>query len=80
VLIEKKFKLIFSPATRRMASTLLDPNDPETFTKCASFLSSGGCVAFPTETVYGLGANALSKDAVKISKQVFTTFASQSEF
>jgi tRNA A37 threonylcarbamoyladenosine synthetase subunit TsaC/SUA5/YrdC len=47
-----------------MASTLLDPNDPETFTKCASFLSSGGCVAFPTETVYGLGANALSIDAV----------------
>lgn len=28
-------------------------------------LSSGGIVAFPTETVYGLGANALDADAVK---------------
>lgn len=28
-------------------------------------LKSGGLVAFPTETVYGLGANALDTDAVK---------------
>lgn len=28
-------------------------------------LASGGLVAFPTETVYGLGANALNDDAVK---------------
>lgn len=28
-------------------------------------LSKGGLVAFPTETVYGLGANALNDDAVK---------------
>jgi L-threonylcarbamoyladenylate synthase len=30
----------------------------------AAILRSGGLVAFPTETVYGLGANALDKDAV----------------
>ena len=30
----------------------------------AALLKSGGCVAFPTETVYGLGADALSPGAV----------------
>ncbi len=32
--------------------------------RAASLLRSGGLVAFPTETVYGLGANALDPDAV----------------
>ena len=31
----------------------------------ANILQSGGTVVFPTETVYGLGANALDPDAVK---------------
>lgn len=31
----------------------------------AEILRKGGLVAFPTETVYGLGANALNEDAVK---------------
>lgn len=31
----------------------------------SSFLKNGGLVVFPTETVYGLGADALSKDAAK---------------
>ncbi len=31
----------------------------------AQVLKSGGLVAFPTETVYGLGANALDKNAVE---------------
>ena len=31
----------------------------------AEILRSGGLVAFPTETVYGLGANALDESAVK---------------
>lgn len=30
----------------------------------AKILSQGGLVAFPTETVYGIGANALNKEAV----------------
>lgn len=33
--------------------------------KAASILRNGGLVAFPTETVYGLGANMLDKDAIK---------------
>lgn len=32
--------------------------------QAADLLRSGGTVAFPTETVYGLGANALNADAV----------------
>ena len=33
--------------------------------RAAEILRLGGTVVFPTETVYGLGANALSEDAVK---------------
>ncbi len=32
--------------------------------RASSLLKSGGLVAFPTETVYGLGANALDREAV----------------
>lgn len=40
---------------------------PETskIKKAAAILRKGGLVAFPTETVYGLGANALDKEALK---------------
>lgn len=37
--------------------------------KCAAALRAGELVAFPTETVYGLGANALDEDAVR---RIFT--------
>ena len=33
--------------------------------KAAELLKNGKRVIFPTETVYGLGANALDPDAVK---------------
>jgi len=33
--------------------------------KAAKIIRKGGLVAFPTETVYGLGANALDKNAVR---------------
>ena len=33
--------------------------------RAAAILRAGGLVAFPTETVYGLGANALDSDAVQ---------------
>lgn len=33
--------------------------------RAASFLIRGGIVAFPTETVYGLGANVFDEDAVR---------------
>lgn len=33
--------------------------------QAAAIIRAGGLVAFPTETVYGLGANALDEKAVK---------------
>jgi L-threonylcarbamoyladenylate synthase len=38
---------------------------PEDIRKAAEILRAGGLVVFPTETVYGLGANALDASAVK---------------
>ena len=40
------------------------PEDGELL-EAAEILRSGGLVAFPTETVYGLGANALDEAAAK---------------
>ena len=40
-------------------------NDKEALLKAAEIIKSGGLVGFPTETVYGLGANALDSEAVK---------------
>jgi L-threonylcarbamoyladenylate synthase len=39
--------------------------DPAAIAEAARTLRSGGLVAFPTETVYGLGANALDSAAVE---------------
>ena len=39
-------------------------NSFEGIKEAAEILAGDGIVAFPTETVYGLGANALSKEAV----------------
>jgi L-threonylcarbamoyladenylate synthase len=44
-------------------------NTPEDIARAARILRIGGTVAFPTETVYGLGANALNPDAVA---EIFT--------
>ena len=45
----------------------LDPQSPdeEAIERAASIIRGGGLVAFPTETVYGLGADAMSEAAVK---------------
>jgi L-threonylcarbamoyladenylate synthase len=45
----------------------IDPQqpDPATIEEAAEALKAGKLVAFPTETVYGLGANALNENAVK---------------
>lgn len=45
--------------------TLLALPTPDMLDKAADILISGGLVAFPTETVYGLGANALDELAVR---------------
>lgn len=42
----------------------LDANDPAHVTRAAEVLRSGGLVAFPTETVYGLGADASDAKSV----------------
>ena len=49
--------------TERLAATCDD------IARAAEILRRGGTVAFPTETVYGLGANALDSDAVS---RIFT--------
>lgn len=41
------------------------PGTPANIAKAAAELKAGQLVAFPTETVYGLGANALDDDAVR---------------
>jgi L-threonylcarbamoyladenylate synthase len=41
------------------------PPTREAIDRAADILKNGGIVAFPTETVYGLGANALDESAVK---------------
>jgi len=59
-------------AARRMgersapALLVVDPQHPgaEPIARAVGVLRAGGLVAFPTETVYGLGANALDADAV----------------
>jgi L-threonylcarbamoyladenylate synthase len=45
----------------------VDPTapDPAAIRQAAAVLQDGGLVAFPTETVYGLGANALDAEAVQ---------------
>jgi L-threonylcarbamoyladenylate synthase len=52
------------PATRVLPTDPVHP-DRDTMREAAATLRAGGLVAFPTETVYGLGANALDADAVR---------------
>jgi L-threonylcarbamoyladenylate synthase len=49
-----------------MRCVAIDPGDPDAaiIREAAALLRRGGLVAFPTETVYGLGANALDAAAV----------------
>ena len=42
----------------------MDSRHKKLIEKAAKIIKKGGLVAFPTETVYGLGANALNKKAV----------------
>ena len=45
-------------------ATVLPAADPESIRIAAEIIRDGGLVAFPTETVYGLGADALNPEAV----------------
>jgi L-threonylcarbamoyladenylate synthase len=54
----KTFRLYVDPAH------LESPASRQAIAQAAEILRGGGTVAFPTETVYGLGANALDSEAV----------------
>ena len=47
-----------------METLVLSALDPSTAATAANIIRQDGLVAIPTETVYGLGANGLSEDAV----------------
>lgn len=48
-----------------MKTLIYENTDEIILAKAADVIKNGGLVAFPTETVYGLGANALMEDAAK---------------
>ena len=52
-----------------MQTLRLSANEAGSIEHAASMIRAGGLVAFPTETVYGLGGNALDPAAVK---KIFT--------
>jgi L-threonylcarbamoyladenylate synthase len=52
-------------AVERPMSAKLVPANPASIDAAARLLASGELVAFPTETVYGLGADAANGDAVQ---------------
>jgi L-threonylcarbamoyladenylate synthase len=55
-----------APMTGRTRLFPLNENNlHDTLKKAAAIINEGGLVAFPTETVYGLGANALDAKAVR---------------
>ncbi len=43
--------------------TIIEKYSPEAAKRAGEIIRSGGLVAFPTETVYGLGANAMDSEA-----------------
>jgi L-threonylcarbamoyladenylate synthase len=45
--------------------TVADADTQDALTQAAAAIRAGACVAFPTETVYGLGADARNADAVR---------------
>lgn len=52
-----------------MSQTPVLAATPEAIRRAAAIIRAGGLVAFPTETVYGLGANGLDAEAVR---RIFT--------
>ena len=65
----KKSQIILSNGVLHVKQTVVykvNPGKPEadSIQAAATIIRAGGLVAFPTETVYGLGADALNSDAV----------------
>lgn len=46
-----------------IAKTSIDNIEKEIISQAGDIIRDGGLVAFPTETVYGLGADALNEEA-----------------
>jgi len=59
-----------------METIILDANNSEHITLCAQAIKNGELVAIPTETVYGLAANALDETAVA---NIFSTKGRQAD-
>lgn len=57
---------------KRVEILKIDPDYPEKekITKAANFIKNGKIVAFPTETVYGLGVDGLNTEAIKLLFEV----------
>jgi L-threonylcarbamoyladenylate synthase len=51
--------------TQRLVLTGDESHDAPLIQQAAAIIRAGGLVAFPTETVYGLGADALNSEAVR---------------
>lgn len=51
--------------TQRLILTGDEAQDKQLIQQAAAIIRAGGLVAFPTETVYGLGADALNPEAVR---------------
>ena len=48
-----------------MKTEILNSQNEEDFEKAVSILKNGGILAFPTETVFGIGADMSNESAVK---------------
>jgi len=57
-------------AVPRVLGVIADAPDPAVIADAARVLRGGGLVAFPTETVYGLGADATNQKAIERLNQV----------
>lgn len=58
-------RTVLRPGATEVLSVDRETPDPAAIARAAEVLRAGGLVAFPTETVYGLGANALDARAVR---------------
>ncbi len=56
--------------TRRVKTAVLPASDPDALRRAAAVLQGGGLVSFPTDTVYGVGADAFQTAAVERIYQV----------
>ena len=52
--------------SERVTITLVEKPEPMFMDMASSILQNGGLVAFPTETVYGLGGDALNPDSAEL--------------